>query len=126
MGWMFLKIGDLTDASNCFMQALNEADANSDSFFGLGMSLAIHGDYEGALECLDQAIILQPDRFELRLCAGWIYYKLEKWDNVLECLGQCPGQEPFRSRYQQLQRAVHYKKFLGRFRKLFERIWRRG
>ena len=124
MGWMFLKIGDLTDASNCFMQALNEADVNGESFFGLGMSLAIHGDYEGAAECIEQAIALEPSRPELQLCAGWIYYKLEKWDQVTESLGQCPKRQPYRGRYRQLERAMRYKKYLRRFRKLFGRFIR--
>ncbi len=124
MGWMFLKIGELTDASNCFMQALNEADVNGESFFGLGMSLAIHGDYEGAVECIEQAICLEPIRPELRLCAGWIYFKLEKWDQVAECLGQCPERQPYRGRWRQLQRAVRYKKCLRYFRKLFGRFIR--
>ncbi len=122
MGWMFLKIGDLTDASNCFMQALNEADANGEPFFGLGMSLAIHGDYEGAVECLEQAICLESTRPELRLCAGWIYYKLEKWDQVTDCLGQCPKRQPHRGRCRQLQRAVRYKKCLRRLREWWSRF----
>ncbi len=110
MGWMFLKIGDITDASSCFMQALNEANTNDESFFGLGMSLAIHGDYEGGVECIERAICLEQNRPDLRLCAGWIYYKLEQWDKVGECLAKCreicPKQEPFRSRCRQLQRAM--------------------
>lgn len=125
MGWMFLKIGDLTDASNCFMQALNEADANGEPFFGLGMSLAIHGDYEGAIECIEQAIILEPTRPELRLCAGWIYYKLEKWDRVTECLGECPGQEPYRSRHRQLRRAARWAQWLHRWQGRFHWFLRR-
>ena len=126
MGWMFLKIGDITDASNCFMQALNEADANGEPFFGLGMSLAIHGDYEGAAECIEQAICLEPTRPELRLCAGWIYYKLEKWDQVTECLGKCleicPKQEPYRSRCRQLRRAALYAKTLRCFKQWIHRL----
>lgn len=118
MGWMFLKIGDLTDASNCFMQALNEADANGESFFGLGMSLAIHGDYEGAVECIEQAICLEPSRPELRLCAAWICYKLEKWDQVSEYLGECPKQEPYCGRWRGIKRAIRYKKCL-----LYLRRW---
>ena len=122
MGWMFLKIGDLTDASNCFMQALNETDDNGESFFGLGMSLAIHGDYEGAAECIEQAIALEPPRPELRLCAGWIYYQLEKWDQVAEYLAEYPERQPYRGRYRQLQRAVCYKKNLHRCQKWFSRL----
>lgn len=122
MGWMFLKIGDLTDASNCFMQALNEADVNGESFFGLGMSLAVHGDYEGAVECIEQAISLGPTRPELRLCAGWIYYKLEQWDQVTECLGECPDQEPYRSRYRHLQRLVRFNKCLCSFKNRIRRF----
>ena len=98
------------------MQSLNEADVNAEPFFGLGMSLAIHGDYEGAIECIEQAISLEQARPELRLCAGWIYYKLEKWDQVTECLDKCreicPRQEPYRSRCRQLRRATNYTKFI--------------
>ncbi|MFZ9010884.1 MAG: tetratricopeptide repeat protein [Anaerohalosphaeraceae bacterium] len=128
MGWMFLKIGELTDASNCFMQSLNEADVNAEPFFGLGMSLAVHGDYEGAIECMEQAICLEQTRPELRLCAGWIYYKLEKWDQVTECLDKCreicPRQEPYRSRCRQLRRATNYTKFIRGCQQWVHRIIR--
>jgi tetratricopeptide (TPR) repeat protein len=130
MGWMFLKIGDLTDASNCFMQSLNEANENGEPFFGLGMSLAIHGDYDGAAECIEQAICLEPTRPELRLCAGWIYYKLEKWDQVTECLAKCreicPKQEPYRSHCRQLRRAALYTKCVHRCKQWIHRFLRRN
>ena len=126
MGWMFLKIGDLTDASNCFMQALNEADINGEPLFGLGMTLAIHGDYEGALECIDQAICLEPGRPELRLCAGWLHYKLENWPQVSQCLEKCreicPDHEPYRGHYRQLKRAATYTKNLRRCQQWLHRL----
>jgi tetratricopeptide (TPR) repeat protein len=116
MGWMFLRVDRLTDASNCFMQALHEEDISDQAFFGLGMTLAAHGDYEGALECIEQAIARAPNRPELRLCAGWIHYKLQQWDAVEENIRKCrqivPNQEPYRSRCRQLQRAARSKKFL--------------
>ena len=122
MGWMFLRAGRLTDASNCFMQALNEEDASYEAFFGLGMSLAVHGDYDGALECIEQAVMLAPNRPELRLCAGWLNYKLRRWDQAEENARRCrqihPNQEPYRSRCRQLQRAVRWKKCLQRWQKM--------
>lgn len=112
MGWMFLKIGDLTDASNCFMRSLNEGDGHYEPFFGLGMSLAIHGDYAGALECFEQAICFETTRPELWLSMGWLCYKLRQWDRVKACLQQCSWQEPYRGRCRELQRAVRYQKCL--------------
>lgn len=120
MGWMFLRGGELTDASNCFMQALNEADANDESFFGLAMSLLIHGDYPGAVECIEHALALAPDRPELHLCAGWLYYKLGQWDQALECVRKCrriyPKQQPYGNRCRALERAVRWKQRLDRGR----------
>ena len=125
MGWMFLHAGRLTDASNCFMQALNEAEVSYEAFFGLGMSLAVHEDHEGALECIEQAIALAPNRPELRLCAGWLNYKLQRWNEVEENIGKCrqihPTQEPYRSRCRQLLRAMRCKKLLLYCQKWYER-----
>jgi len=130
MGWLFLKLGDLTDASNCFMQTLNEGAANYEPFFGLGMSLAIHGDYAGAFECLEQAMALSPDRPELRLCAGWICYQLEKWDRVDECVTKCLDicrrQEPYRTHCRQLERAVWFRKRRNSLHKWFGRFMRKS
>lgn len=110
MGWLFLKTGELTDASNCFMQALNESDISAECFFGLGMTLAIHGDYPGAIECIDQAVVIQPANPDLLLCAGWIHYRMEQWDSAIQCVKKCmaicPKQQPYRGRCRQLRRAV--------------------
>jgi tetratricopeptide (TPR) repeat protein len=114
MGWMFLKTGELTDASNCFMQSLNEGNNNQDCFFGLGMTLALHGDYAGAVECLDQAICLEPQSPKLLLCAGWLHYQQANWDLADQCVQKCqtiyPNQQPYRSRCRQLRRAIIVKK----------------
>lgn len=126
MGWMFLRSGHLTDASNCFMQALNESESNHEAFFGLGMSLAIHNDYVGALECVEQAIMRAPNRPELRLCAGWLNYKLRRWEladqNALRCRQIHRNQEPYRTRCRQLQRAVRWKRCLQCCRRILGRV----
>jgi tetratricopeptide (TPR) repeat protein len=126
MGWMLLRSGRLTDASNCFMQALNEGENNHEPFFGLAMSLAIHGDYEGALECIEQSVMLAPNRPELRLCAGWLNCKLQRWDqaeeNVCECNQIHRNQEPYRTRCRQLQRAVRWKKRLQNWQEIVNTI----
>lgn len=129
MGWMFLRSSRLTDASNCFMQALNEGENNHQAFFGLGMSLAIHGDYDGALECIEQAVALASNRSELRLCAGWLYYKLRRWDqaeeHVRKCLQIHPTQEPYRTRCRRILRAIRYKKCLETCRNLFNTVFKK-
>ncbi|MEN8127732.1 MAG: tetratricopeptide repeat protein [Planctomycetota bacterium] len=127
MGWMFLRGGQITDASNCFMQALNEAEINDEAFFGLGMSLAVYGDYDGAIECVEQAICLEPDKAELQLCAGWINYQLGQWDQAAEHVRKCrqihPDQEPYRGRSRELMRVIRCGKFLESAHRLFGRIF---
>lgn len=126
MGWMFLHAGELTDASNCFMQALNEENVSDESFFGLGMSLLIHGDYHGAAECLEQALMLAPHRPELHLCAGWLHYKLGQWDQALASADRCrrlrPTQQPYKNRCRQLVRAIRYKQALQRWQTILNTL----
>ena len=127
MGWMFLHAGELTDASNCFIKALNETEVDYEPYFGLAMSLLIHGDYSGAFECIEQALALAPNRAELYLCAGWLHYKCGRWDQSLECVQRCrrihPRQEPYRSRCQQLARAVRWSRFLEKWNLLWNMLW---
>lgn len=119
MGWMLLQMGSNGDAVRCFLKILEQDDSNEDVFFGLAISLARGGEYEGAMQCLKQAIRLCPNRPELLLCAGWLCYRLKKWVHGLcyakKCQTAYPNQQPWKSRCRELKRAIY-------FRKVFEYI----
>ncbi|MBL7214975.1 MAG: tetratricopeptide repeat protein [Phycisphaerae bacterium] len=120
MGWMLMQIGSQQDAVRCFLKILEQEDSNDDVFFGLAVSLAMGGEYEGALQCLKQAMRLSPDKPELLLCAGWICYRLEKWTHGLGYAKKChiayPNQEPWRSQCRKLKRAILFEKTLDKIK----------
>ncbi|MCI0498857.1 MAG: tetratricopeptide repeat protein [Planctomycetales bacterium] len=126
MGRLFLQNGLVTDASNCFMQVLNGAGTHDGAFYGLGMALAIHGDYKGAVDCVEQALCVNSSRPDWLLAAGWLYYKLEKWLQADECVQKCRrlhrGRQPWQARCRCLQRAVRCKKILTAVKGVFSRF----
>jgi tetratricopeptide (TPR) repeat protein len=114
IGWMFLRAEQLTEAGNCFMQIFNDGNVDFRAFQGLAMSLILHGDYESALHCIDQALKIEPVRPELLLAAGWLCLKLDDLENAAVFTDKCNSahrsQQPFRSRTNQLKRAIWLKK----------------
>lgn len=126
MGWLFLQAGLVTDASNCFMQILNEAGTHEGAFYGLGMTLAVHGDYEGALHCVEQALCVNSSRPDWLLAAGWLCYQLEEWPQAAECIRKClqlhPSRQPWRNQCRRLQRAIRVKKIISAARSIFSRF----
>lgn len=122
MGWMFLRTGELTDASNCFMQIFNDGQVDFRAFWGLGMSLSINGDYESALHCIQQAIALKPTCCQLLLAAGWLCFKLDHLDKAQTYVDQCAqyhrNQQPLKAHVDKLKRAIrlkHFCKTIGRW-----------
>ena len=113
-GWMFMEMGLLENAFNCFLRILEQGDSDSGSFFGLSISLAMKGEYESGLLSLRQAIRLSPDKPELRLCAGWICYKLGKWRQALcyvrKCQNICQNRQPWQSQCRELKKAILFRK----------------
>ncbi len=110
MGWLFLEMGADSDAGSCFLQVLERAEANESVFYGLGMSLAMGGEYESALRCVRHAVRLNPKRPEILLCAGWLSFKLEKWSHAIWYAVKCQvisrGRQPYRSRCLELKRSA--------------------
>lgn len=125
MGWMFLGTGELTDASNCFMQVFNEGCVDYRAFWGLGMSLAIHGDYESALQCIQQALALEPNRPELLLAAGWLSFKLGDLESAAEFACWCTrhhcNRQPMKGRTDRLNRAIRFQTWFQKMRSWFKR-----
>jgi len=120
IGWMLLEMGAARDGVHCFLQILEQDDSNGDVFFGLGICLAMDQEYEGALQCTKQAIRLRPNRPELLLFAGWLCCRLKKWTHALayvkKCQARYPNQQPWRSQYSRLRRAIFIRKFLAAVR----------
>ncbi|MHC5082569.1 MAG: tetratricopeptide repeat protein [Planctomycetota bacterium] len=129
MGWLFLQLGAEGDASGCFLQVLDQDSKNYSPYYGLGMSLAMTGEFTGALQCLKHAIRLDSKRPELLICAGWICYKLEKWKHglkyVRKCLRLYPDRQPYKTRCKELQRAILYERSCHKVRGIFDRILHR-
>jgi len=126
IGWMFMEMGCPESAFNCFLRIMEQGDSDSSSFFGLSMSLAIRGEYERGLLSLRQAIRLSPDKPELRLCAGWICYKLGKWQRALcyvrKCRDLSRNRQPWRNQCRELKKAILFKKNLDKITNFFRRF----
>ncbi len=126
IGWLFVEMGDQPDASVCFLQILDRDDSNEDAFFGLGVSMALNAEYEGASECFNHAIQLDPDRPEIVLCAAWTCCKLRLWTQALEYVRQCQAThsrfEPYRSRCRELKRSILFRKTVEKLSLLIRRL----
>lgn len=118
IGWMLLQMGSDRDAVRCFLHILEQDDSNSDVFFGLGISLAMSTEYEGALQCIKQAIRVDSNRPELLLCAGWLCCRMKKWTHALayakKCQSAYPNQQPWHSRCRELKRAILLNKLMDK------------
>ncbi len=110
IGWMLIEMEVGEEAVRCFLQALELGDPEPNTYYGLAVSLAMGGEYDGAIQCLKQAMRLNPDKPELLLCAGWISYHRRKWAQALHYVKKCqsiyPGQQPWRDRCRQLRRVI--------------------
>lgn len=113
-GWMLIEMKADEEAVRCFLQILEQEDSNADVFFGLGAALAMGGEYDGALQCIKQAIRLNPNKPELMLTAGWMCHRRKKWLQGLHYVEKCravyPNQEPWKSRCRELKRAILFEK----------------
>ena len=120
MGWMLIKMGAYQDAVRCFLKALEQESSDDDVFFGLAVSLAMDAEYDGALQCLKQAIRLRRNRPALLLCAGWVCYRLGKWRQALRYVKRCRNIsrscQPWRSRCRELQWAILCKKIIEKIK----------
>lgn len=123
MGWMFLEMGIDGDASNCFLTVLEESEGSDNVFYGLGMSLAMSGEYEGARRCLRHAIRLNPKHADALLSAGWVCYKMDKWAQALwygiKCQAVSRGRQPYRSQCRKLKKSVLYHLVAEKIRRFF-------
>ncbi len=129
IGWLFIEMGAQSDASGCFLQILDQDDTSNQAFFGLGISLALNAEYQGALECLNHAIQLKPQKPELLLCAGWVCCKLQLWQQGTQYIRQCqaihPNVEPWRGRCRELKKAIRINKIIQKMRDFIHRFKRK-
>jgi tetratricopeptide (TPR) repeat protein len=125
MGWMFVQMDAHGDANHCFLQVLEMDHEHEKAFFGLGTSLAAAGQYENALQCLKHAMRLARGNRDLLLSAGWLCLKLGKWAQAVHyaqrCLTLSPCQQPYRSRCNELKRAVHMQMALQKGKTLLQK-----
>lgn len=126
MGWMFIEMDADVDAGNCFLRALEEADAGDSVFYGLGMSLAMGGEYGGAMRCLRHAIQLNPTQPDSLLCAGWLCYKMKKRPQAMWYAMKCQvvsrGCQPYRRRCQELKKSILFEMTIQKITRLFRWI----
>ncbi len=123
MGWMFLEMGVETEAGNCFLRVLEEADGSDNVFFGLGVSLAMSAEYEGAMRCLRHAIHLNPKRADSLICAGWLCFKMKKWSRalwyVIKCSRVSANRQPYRRQCRKLKKSILFAMFTRKLSRIF-------
>lgn len=120
IGWMLINMDAGEEAIRCFLQVLEQDDGNADVYFGLAVSLAMGGEYAGALQSLKRAMRLKPDQPELLLCAGWVCCQRRRWAHALYYVRKCqavyPEQEPWRSRCRELKRTIILSRFIAKIK----------
>lgn len=123
MGWLFLQMQADSDAGSCFLQVLEQAEADESVFYGLGMSLAMGREYESAMQCLRHAIRENPEKPELLLCAGWLCYKMQKWTRAMWYAAKCKkisrGRQPYAKHCRQLRKSAIFEMTTAKIRRFF-------
>ena len=61
MGSILLQLNRLDIATRCFLSAIDEDEENADALFYLGITLAISGKYNDAIELFEHALEIKPD-----------------------------------------------------------------
>jgi len=110
MGKMFLQMNDSQNATHCFLQALDVEHEEARAFSGLGVAMALRGEYAAGRQCLEQALRLGEGDAVTLLSAAWMCCQLEDWDaargyaarsRALSC-----EQEPYRSACRTLEKEI--------------------
>jgi tetratricopeptide (TPR) repeat protein len=79
MGQMFMELGELDSATECFLRVVDEDNQNTQAFACLGRTLAQRKDYLGALQFLDHARRLGNDSPELAADAARLNLSMYKY-----------------------------------------------
>ncbi|MHC4552582.1 MAG: tetratricopeptide repeat protein [Planctomycetota bacterium] len=125
MGWLFMQMDADSDAGSCFLQVLEQAEADDSVFYGLGMSLAVGGEYESAAQCLRHAIRLNRTNPELLICAAWLSCKMKEWTRAyyfaVKCQIICKGRQPWLKHCRQIKKSAMLHLAKSKIRRFFTR-----
>jgi len=61
IGSILLQLNRLDTAAHCFLSVINKDEENADALFYLGVTLAISGKYNDAIELFEHALKVKPD-----------------------------------------------------------------
>jgi tetratricopeptide (TPR) repeat protein len=110
MGGMFTQMNDSENAAKCFLQALDLEHEDPRAFSGLGVALALRGEYAGGRQCLEQSLRLNDDNPMTLLNAAWMCCRLEDWEaaGVYAARSQSlsGSREPYRSACKSIEEEV--------------------
>ena len=110
MGGMFTQMNDSESAAKCFLQALDLEHEDPRAFSGLGVALALRGEYAGGRQCLEQSLRLHDDNPTTLLNAAWMCCRLEDWEaaGVYAARSQSlqGSREPYRSACKSIEKEV--------------------
>lgn len=109
-GTAYFFMGDLEKAIDDFVKVV-QSKPDADSYAALGAALAAGGENHKALEFLNAAINIKPQKPESYLSRGSIYYNLGEYAAAVEDYSAVIALQPFEGAY--LARAAAYEK-LGR------------
>lgn len=100
IGNMFLQLDDSENAAKCFLLVL-DVEKDSRAFSGLGMALALRGEFAGARQCLEQSLRLNNEDAATLLKTAWMCCRLEDWDAAKTYTARaravCGSREPYQS-----------------------------
>jgi tetratricopeptide (TPR) repeat protein len=79
IGTMMMKFGEFDHAMDCFLRVVDNNPSNFEAFYYMGKSLAMQGEFEGAIHFFEYAMEIGSDQLQLYLEAAEVYYETEQF-----------------------------------------------
>jgi tetratricopeptide (TPR) repeat protein len=80
IGTMLMKLGGFDSAMDCFLRVVDQDQTNYEAFYYMGKSLAMQGEFEGAVHFFEYAMELGSDDPQLFLDAVEVYYDTAQYE----------------------------------------------
>ncbi|NLH16874.1 MAG: tetratricopeptide repeat protein [Phycisphaerae bacterium] len=108
MGQMFMELGELDPATECFLRVVDEDNQNAQAFECLGRTLAQRKDYLGALQFFEHARRLGDHSAELAADSARINLSMYRICAAARTLELGLADHPDNAALRQLARKVHW------------------
>ncbi len=108
MGQMFMDMGELDPATECFLRVVDEDNQNVQAFSCLGKTLAQRKDYQGAIQFLEHAQRLGGDSEDVSADIARLNLSMYRYSAAARILYQAQRTRPSDPELHSLTRTVHW------------------